>query len=300
MWFRNLQVYRLSDAWPVEVDVLDAALTKNPLQPCGNLDMLSRGWVSPLHEGAFVHSLNRQQLFALGVEVKLLPTAVVRQVADERATELAAQQGYAVGRKQLRELRERVQEELLPRAFTRRRTTFIWADPLNHWLVVDAAAPGKSDEVLETLKQSIDKLPIVSLETRTGAGSAMTGWVASGEAPAGFTLDLDLELRAVDDSKSAVRYVQHTLEGAEIREHIAGGKHVTRLGMTWNDRISFVLTDKLEIKRLAFLDILKEETDKQAENADEQFDLDFALMSGELARLLADLVEALGGEVDKK
>lgn len=300
MWFRNLQVYRLGEGWPAEVDTLDAALAKNPLQRCGNLDMQTRGWVWPLHEGAFVHSLNRQQMFTLGVEVKLLPGAVVRQVADERAAALAAQQGYAVGRKQMRELRERVQEELLPRAFTRRRSTWIWADPVNRWLVIDASAPAKSDEVLETLKQSLDKLSITSLETQVGAGSAMTGWVASGEAPAGFTLDLDLELRAVDDSKSAVRYVKHTLEGKEIREHIATGKHVTRVGMTWNDRISFVLTDKLEIKRLAFLDILKEETEKQAENADEQFDLDFALMSGELARLLADLVQALGGEVDKK
>ena len=72
---------------------------------------------------------------------------------------------------------------------------------------------------------------------------------------------------------------------------------VTRLGMTWGDKISFVLDDKLQIKRLSFLDILKESSEGQAENEDERFDLDFALMSGELARLLDDLVEALGGEL---
>ncbi|MDR1934336.1 MAG: recombination-associated protein RdgC, partial [Candidatus Accumulibacter sp.] len=71
---------------------------------------------------------------------------------------------------------------------------------------------------------------------------------------------------------------------------------VTRLGMTWGDRISFVLDDKLQLKRLAFLDILKESTDGQAENEEERFDLDFALMTGELARLLDDLLAALGGE----
>ena len=42
-------------------------------------------------------------------------------------------------------------------------------------------------------------------------------------------------------------------------------------------------------------DILKEQSE-QGENADEQFDIDFALMSGELAKLLADLMAALGGE----
>jgi recombination associated protein RdgC len=124
----------------------------------------------------------------------------------------------------------------------------------------------------------------------------MTDWVAAGEAPAGFTIDQDLELRAVEEGKATVRYVRHNLEGKEIQDHIAAGKVATRLGMTWNDRVSFVLDEEFQIKRLAFLDILKEQSEAQAEAADEQFDIDFALMSGELARLLADLVDALGGE----
>ena len=67
--------------------------------------------------------------------------------------------------------------------------------------------------------------------------------------------------------------------------------------MTWDDRISFVLTDKLEIKRLTFLDLLKEEAEQNAETAADQFDADFALMTGELSRFLPAMVAALGGEV---
>jgi recombination associated protein RdgC len=93
-----------------------------------------------------------------------------------------------------------------------------------------------------------------------------------------------------------VRYVKHSLEGEEIRQHIEAGKVVTRLAMTWNDRISFVLDDNLQIKRLAFLDILKEQADGQADNEDERFDIDFTLMSGEVAQLLDDLLGSLGGE----
>jgi len=123
----------------------------------------------------------------------------------------------------------------------------------------------------------------------------MTGWVADGEAPGGFTIDQDLELRSAE--KATVRYVKHTLEGEEIRQHIAAGKIVTRLALTWGERISFVLNENLQIKRVGFLDILKEEADGQAENEDERFDIDFTLMSGEVARLLDDLLEALGGEL---
>ena len=42
--------------------------------------------------------------------------------------------------------------------------------------------------------------------------------------------------------------------------------------------------------------MVKEEAEKQAENAAEQFEADLALMSGEFSRLLPAIVEALGGE----
>ena len=71
----------------------------------------------------------------------------------------------------------------------------------------------------------------------------MTAWVAAGEAPHGFTIDQDLELRSPDNA--VVRYAKHTLEGDEVRQHIAQGKVVTRLALTWRDKISFVLNDKL-------------------------------------------------------
>ncbi len=72
---------------------------------------------------------------------------------------------------------------------------------------------------------------------------------------------------------------------------------VSRSTATWNDKVSFVLTDKLHLKRLVFLDILKEQVEKSAEGADEQFDADFALMAGELAQLFDALLVALGGEL---
>ena len=81
----------------------------------------------------------------------------------------------------------------------------------------------------------------------------MAAWLMLGDAPLRFVLDQDLELQAVDQTKATVRYVRHPLEGKEIQQHLNSGKFVTRLGLTWNDRVSFVLTEKLEIKRLQFL-----------------------------------------------
>lgn len=317
MWFRNLQIYRLRDC-AISPDKLEESLASLAFQPCGNMDMQSRGWLAPRGEGgALVHALKGQMLIALGVEQKLLPSAVINQYAQERAIEIEEQQGYKPGRKQLREIRERVAEELLPRAFSRRRKTYAWIDPVGGWLVIDAASPAKADELVEALlKCSADLTPAL-VRTQLSPVTAMTGWLASlssnslpegereagslrevhfAEAPAGFSIDRDCELLAPGEEKSLVRYVRHPLEAGEIRDHIESGKQVTKLAMTWNDRISFVLSENMQVKRLAFLDLLKEESEQQAESADEQFDADFAIMSGELARFLPDLVEALGGE----
>ena len=296
MWFKNLQIYRLRNC-TIAASQLEEALAMHALQGCGSMDMQSRGWIAPRKDvDALVHALNGQMLVALGVEQKLLPASVINQYAQARADEIEEESGTRPGRKQMREIRERVAEELMPRAFTRRRTTHAWIDPVGGWFVVDAANAAKADELIEALLKSVPDLSLALVKTQASPSSAMTGWLAAGEAPGGFTIDRDCELRAPGEEKSTVRYVRHPLESEQIRNHIEAGKQVTRLAMTWGDRISFVLHENLQVKRLAFLDILKEQSEQNAETAAEQFDADFAIMAGELARFLPDLVEALGGE----
>lgn len=295
MWFKNLQVYRLPRPWAYSAEQLETALATLPLQSCPATGSQSIGWVPADPSEALVFSVNHQYLLALGIEQRLLPSSVVKQMANERAREIEEKQGRRVGRREMRELREALTLELLPRAFITRRTLFAWIDPVNGWLAIDAAAT-RAEELVEHLHKSIDGLPLALLNTQRSPLAAMTAWLAEGEAPAGFTIDQDLELRSAENA--TVRYAKHSLEGEEIREHIAGGKAVTRLALTWNDRVSFVLDDKLHIRRVEFLDILKEEAETQAENEDERMALDFTLMTGELARLLDDLVAALGGEAE--
>lgn len=296
MWFKNLQLYRLPSPWPVELDVLEARLAQRPFQRCGSQDMASRGFVSPQRNDALVFASNQQWLIALRTEQKLLPSSVVNQVAQDRAEELEAQQGFKPGRKQMKEIKENVTQELLPRAFARRRTAYAWIDPVGGWLVVDAASSAKADELIESLRDVLDALPLRLLDTERSPASVMAEWLVAGGAPGAFTIDRDCELRAVTDEKAAVRYVRHPLEGEEIPAHLAAGKVPTRLGLTFDDRISFILTERLEIKRLGFLDIVQEAAEKNAVSGDEQFEADFVLMTSELQRFFPALVAALGGE----
>ncbi|HEY4368152.1 MAG TPA: recombination-associated protein RdgC [Steroidobacteraceae bacterium] len=300
MWFKNLVIYRLPAEWSIPAAQLEEQLSQRTLQPCGSFDMESRGWVASSVAQRLVHTTNGHHLIALGVEQKLLPGSIIKQVAGERAKLLEEQQGYPVGRRQMRELRERVTEELRARALTRRRVTRAWIDPTNGWFVVDAAGASRAEELVETLRDTLGSLPVQFLETDRSPAVAMAAWLVLGDAPLRFVIDQDLELQSSDQTKATVRYVRHPLEGKEIQQHISGGKYATRLGLTWNDRISFVLTDKLQVKRLEFLEMSKDNTEGESQSEEEQFEVDFMLMSGELTQLLADLSEALGGDISAR
>ncbi len=299
MWFKNIFIYRLPADFSITAAALQEKLAQKPLMPCSGLDKQSRGWVSCRGDDRLVHVANKHILFALGVEQKLLPAAIINKFAKERVADIEAQQGYKPGRKQLKDIKQAVADELLPRAFALQRTTYAWLDLTNGRLVIEAASSAKADELLEQLVKTVDNFPLQLLQTELSPVAAMTDWLASERAPSGFSIDRELELRSSDASKATVRYANHALEGKEILAHIANGKRVTRLGMTWNDRISFVLNEHLQLKRIDFLEIIKEESSKVADNEDEMFELDFTLMTGELAKMLDDLTGVLGGEAAK-
>jgi len=294
--FKNLQIYRLPAPWAMTAEALAAALQPHAFTPASSNELMRQGWSAPRPNGDLVHAVNKQMLIKLETEKKLLPSTVVNQVAAARAAEMEEAQGFAPGKKAMKELKERVADELLPRAFAIKSQTLVWIDPVNGWLVVDAASPSKADEVIKLLLKAVDKLPLESLRVQRSPVGVMTEWLQTDEAPAGFTIDQDATLRATGESKATVQWKRHTLERDELRRHFKAGKQCTRLAMTWDSKISFVLDETLAIKSVKALDVLAEETRGTSRNDDERFDGDFMLMTGELAKMLADVVEALGGE----
>jgi recombination associated protein RdgC len=296
MLFKNLVFHRLPAEWTPSAVELEGQLAARTLQPCGPFEMSCRGWVPVTGGGRLLHTVNQQHMIALGENQKLLPGSIVRQVAQERAEILAEEQGFPVGRKQMRDLRARVADELRARALTRRRVTRAWIDPQGGWFAVDAAGIARAETVVEALGDTLGSFAPVAVETERSPHAAMASWLLRGEAPARFSIDDDLELQTADKSKTVIRYTRHPLDGKDIQAHLASGKYPTRLGLTWNDRVSFVLTDKLQVKRLEFLEMTKDAPEGEEVDPEEQFDIDFAVMAGELASLLGDLARVLGRE----
>lgn len=115
MWFKNLIIYRLTK-WEHTLESMQEEFSRQALLPCGGGDLQTRGWVSPKGEGEpLVHKAGDHLLISLGFEKKLLPSSVINQFAKARAAEIEEREGYKPGRKQMKEIKEAVTDELLPR-----------------------------------------------------------------------------------------------------------------------------------------------------------------------------------------
>ena len=288
-------LYRIGEAWTPSIKQIEAALGRNQFIECAPSQEKSMGWASPRGEehGALVESVGGQLILKFVIEAKLLPGSVVKRLVAQKAEKIEATTGRKPGKKHARDLREDAIRELLPLAFTRQAAVKVWIDPKAKLLVIDTTSQPKADEVMTALIRALDGFTVTLLQTTASPNAAMSQWLTQREAPGRFDLDRECELKSTDDMQSSVRYSRHVLEIAEIGKHVESGKVPTRLAMFWDGKISFLLTDTLQIKKIRFLDGVFKEPGGEDED---RFDADTAIATGEMSKLLPDLIAALGGE----
>ncbi len=297
--FKNVTIYRLAPGWDATLEDMEAALDAARFVPCGATQDKAVGWVEPRGEahGPLVESVAGQRILKLQIETKGVPGAVVRKKAQEAADHIEATTGRKPGKKETRALREDALLALLPQAFARQMNVWVWIDLRNGWLVTDASSQGKLDEVVTALVRAFDGMAITLLQTAVTPQAAMTQWLSATTPdawPGGFAVERECELKSGDEEKSVVRFTRHNLATDEVRKHIAEGKLPTRLAMSWEGRIGFVLTESLQVKKVSFLEGVFDGRPDEGENG---FDADVALSTGELQKLIPELIEALGGEM---
>ncbi|PWW46923.1 recombination-associated protein RdgC [Melaminivora alkalimesophila] len=291
--FKNLIVYRIAEGWQADLGTLEEALARMPFAECGATQERSSGWVPPRGEahGPLAESVAGQWVLRWQSEAKVLPGPVLARKVKEKAEAIERETGRKPGKKEARELKDEAKLDLLPMAFTKLGSTWVWIDREARTLVVDSGNQGRADEITSALVELLPGLSLALVDTQTSPQAAMAHWLREQEPPAGFTIDRECELKSPAEDKAVVRYARHPLDIDEVRAHIESGKLPTRLAMSWDGRVSFVLTEGLQLRKVALLDSVLD-----AQGDEGGFDADVAIATGELSRLIADLVEALGGE----
>lgn len=297
--FKNAIVYRI-DRWaPPTQSEIENQLDQGRFIECGATQSDSAGWVEPRGEAhaPLLESVAGQLILKLCQESRRVPGAVVRTQLEQKLAQAEQATGRRPKGKAALEMKDEIVHSLLPRAFPRRSSTWVWLDLDQRLAVIGAGSAKRADTVVTRLLELLGPgVGLSALQTQLSPAVAMATWLAEREAPAGFSIDRECELKQPDGQKATVRYARHTLDIDEVGEHIRQGKTPTQLALTWRSRVSFVLGETGVLKKLKLLDVVLEGAgDAGAKGRDSGFDTDVALATGELRGLLPELIEALGG-----
>src|SRR5690606_34434398 len=300
MWFRNLLAYRLTQPLPFDAEALEAALATKPARPCASQELTTYGFVAPFGKGAdapLVHVSQNFMLVAARKEERLLRGSVVRDALKEKADGIETEQMRKVYKKERDQLKDEIVQTLLPRAFLRRSTTYAAIAPDLGLVLVDSASPKRAEDLLSTLREAVGSLPLRPVTVKIAPSATLTDWVKSQKAVTDFFVLDECELRDTHDDGGTVRCKRQDLTSEEIQLHLSTGKQVTQLALGWQDKLSFILDDKMVVKRLRFEDLLQDQAEQDGgDDALGQQDASFTLMMLTFADFLPALFTALGGE----
>ncbi len=294
MFFRNLTLFR----FPTSLDLsnLDTQLADVQLKPVGPLDMSSRGFVSPFGRGSeeLSHRIGDAIWLTVGGEDRLLPAAVVNDLLAKKLADLEDKEGRKLGGRARRQMKEDLVHELLPRAFVRPVRTDAMLDLKHGICIVDTSSRKTAESVVSEIRHALGSFPALPLNAEVAPRSILTGWIAGEPLPDGLSLGDECELKDATDNGAIVKCQRQELQGDEIAKHLEAGKQVSRLALTLDGHVSFVLGEDLVLRKFKLLDgVVDQLESNEQEDVRAELDARFALMAGEVERLFAVLEPAL-------
>lgn len=297
MWFKNLRIYRLTQTFDLSGEALAEKLQAFTFKPCGKSDTIKLGWVSAAGKTGteLTHSVEGSILLCLKKQEKLLPSAVVNELLDEKVQQIESNESRKVYRKEKQQLKEEITFELLPKAFSRSKKLHGYIDTKHQLLIINTASASQADDFLNLLRESLGSLPVLPFSSNHEPSSCMTQWVSTYQPPEGFQLGLDCELQDPLNNQNKIRVKHQELDNGELTAALEAGKRVTQLMLEWQESIIGLIDSDLSIRRLKFTDTLQEQLDEYDGDEMLEFDASFALMTLELGKYINALGKAFGG-----
>lgn len=303
---RNLTLFRFPHS--LDLSDLEEHLAECALKPVGPLEMSSRGFVPPLgqHGEALSHEIDLAlpvepnvlrfgtvTWLTVGGEDKILPGAVVNDLFLKKLKAIEETEGRKPGGRTRKRLKDDLITELLPRAFVRPGRADVFIDQALGVVAIDTASRKVAESVVSEIRRALGSFPALPVNAEVAPRAILTGWISGDPLPEGLAIGDECVLQDPTDTGAVVRCTRQELSGDEIGKHLEAGKQATRLALTLDDHVSFVIGEDLVIRKFKLLDGAVD----QLESADRddvvaEIDARFALFAGEFRRLFDVLAKA--------
>jgi recombination associated protein RdgC len=295
MWFKNIRVYKLSDALSTDVAAWEQALAEFKFMPLTAQELVRTGFSYPLHPSIkqYCHQCQQLLFFAVKRQEKILPATVINEEMQPKLEALEQDKGRPLSRKEKQSLKEEVQLSLLPRAFSRSTLTQGYYDPENQWLVINSSSAAKAEDVLALLRKALGSLPALPWLDNHKLNASLQLWLQNKALPQGFVQGSDAELKAPDEEGAKVKFSNHLLTTDEVQSHLQD-KLVTSISLEQREGISFAITDDAAVKRIKFHDLLTAQNEELGwEDLIARMDADLILMANALNQALLSISQQL-------
>lgn len=302
MWFANALFYRFSEDVPFTEEQLTEAMAEHLARDCGDNDQKTVGWTAPFGEDAenLLEVANGYWMVAMQVKERILPAAVIKEKLKAKIKEIEQRDDRKVYKAERDTLKDDIVQVLLPQAFIRTSIITACIAPKEGWIAVNATTAAKAEDVLNLLRTTTGSLPVRPLNVTTSPMATMTQWVVDGRAADGFTISDSCVLVDQHEDGGTVNCKGQDLASDDIQQMLSAGKAVKRLGMSWEDKISFSLDNTLAIKSIKYEELLQDEAFDQAgeSKGPAHKQATMVIVAGTLSGLLKGLVSGLGGETE--
>jgi recombination associated protein RdgC len=297
MWFKNIQIFQLVDTFPLTAEKLHEKLMKKRARPCGKTENFTLGWVNPYdpENDALVHSCEKNLLITLNRQERLLPASVIRETLNKRVLEIEEKEARRVYGKEKQRLRDEITFELLPQAFTKDQQTHAYIDLSAQWIIINTPSRGKAELLTTVLRECLGTLRLSPIETKKEASDEISQWLLDDKPPLNFTIEDSCLMRDPNHQAGIIKCQHQDLYSKEVTAHLKQGKTIEEIALTFNDRLSFVLTSHFTLKRIRCLDLITNDSPDANEDKIEKAMTDTLIMTKEYSMLLNALAKLFGG-----
>lgn len=304
MNFRNVVLFRFPSSFEgmfqtptaEAFDSLADSLAEARLKPVGPMELYSSGFVSPygVHSDLLVQRVQDKLGISIGTEKRLLPASVINDRLQKKLEEIEEQEGRRPGGRTRKRLKDDLIMELLPQAFVEPSRVYAYFDFGRSFIAVDTSSRGSAENVVSEVRRAAGSFPALPLNAEVAPRAVLTGWLTGDPMPDGLSIGNECELRDPADKGAVIRFSHIDLQGEEVQAHLAYGFQCTRLELSYQDHVSFVLGEDLVLRKFKLLEgAMGPLEEAERDDITQELDARFTLLAGELGGLFDMLAHAL-------
>lgn len=254
--FSQLSLFHIDPSLVPGINIWETSLQKHAIPLLLDLSIAEQGFAPPYEfSDQMVITAQNSWKIQLRKEKKLLPASVLRQESKRRIKEIEEKEYRQLSAKDKKALKQRVLDELLPRAFSQISTIEGIYIRDKGFLLVNQAQGNKREELLSHLRQALGSFEAALILCKKTATDLMSQWLLDNNSlPNDLAIGNYCELKNIANIKSVSRFVNQDIQSKEVIGILEKDHFVSQLALIWQDKLRFILCEDFSLKNVQYLE----------------------------------------------